>query len=166
MILIGLGGNLPSRVGPVAVTLRRALADLDKEGVRVKALSRFWHTAPVPASEQPWFINAAAEVETPFGPHELLYIFKRIEGKYGRKQAAPNASRVLDLDLVAYNDQVSFSEACRLPHPRLRERGFVLLPLRDIAPDWQNPATGERLEDMIASLPDQQLYPMSEEQAV
>lgn len=155
MILVGLGGNLDSpRYGPPRRTLEAALARLDADGIRVVGRSRFWRSAPVPASDQPWFVNAVAAVETALAPRPLLDALLGLERAFGRRRTVPNAARVLDLDLLAYGGRVSAPGAIpALPHPRLAERAFVLHPLADVAPDWRHPVTGKSVAALIAALP-------------
>src|SRR5690349_16299872 len=108
MIIIGLGGNLPHPIyGEPRATLTAALAALKRRGARVVARSRFYATEPVPRSDQPRFVNAAVAVETALSPTELLAALHAIEAEFGRIRGARNAARVLDLDLLAYDDRVS-----------------------------------------------------------
>lgn len=158
MILIGLGGNLPSpRFGPPRRTLAGALERLEADGIRVLRRSRFYTSAPVPASEQPWYVNAVALVETGLGPDALLAALLAVEADFGRIRGAANAARVLDLDLLAFGDIVTPADAHpALPHPRLAGRAFVLLPLAEVAPDWRHPASGAPVGALIQALPDSQ----------
>jgi 2-amino-4-hydroxy-6-hydroxymethyldihydropteridine diphosphokinase len=157
VILIGLGANLPSAVGPPRATLAAALEALEAGGVRVLARSRWYHTAPVPASDQPWFINAVASVATPLDAVALLSLLHRIEARFGRTQHALNAARPLDLDLLDYDGLVRAGPGGPvLPHPRQHLRAFVLLPLAEIAPDWRHPGLGLSLDALIAALPSDQ----------
>ena len=159
MILIALGANVPSpRFGPPAKTLQAALACLEKEGVKVVACSRFYQTAPVPASDQPWFTNCVAAVDTSMGPEALLEALLDIERQFGRRRRERNAPRVLDLDVLAYNDVTTgTNKHLELPHPRMHERAFVLLPLAEIAPGWRHPGDGTPLSALIEALPDDQV---------
>jgi 2-amino-4-hydroxy-6-hydroxymethyldihydropteridine diphosphokinase len=153
MIFIGLGGNLPSRVGSPRDTLAAALADLERAGVRVVGRSALWETAPVPVSGQPWFANAVAAVESDLEPAALLALLHRIEAEYGRVRAEANGARTLDLDLLAYHDRVNPGpEAPILPHPRLHERAFALRPLAELAPGWVHPASGRPIGELLAAL--------------
>jgi 2-amino-4-hydroxy-6-hydroxymethyldihydropteridine diphosphokinase len=153
LILIGLGANLPGSAGSPRQTLEAALDRLVAEGVRVNRRSRFWRTRPVPISDQPWFVNAVAAVETELSAAALLDLLHRIEDAFGRQRSVANAARVLDLDLLAYGRQCLAAPPRPLvPHPRLGERAFVLLPIRDIAPAWRHPVSGEALDAMIATL--------------
>lgn len=153
-ILIGLGANLPSKThGTPGETLMAALRVLAGEGVEVVACSRFYESAPVPPSDQPWYINAVAEVRTDLGPGPLLALLLDIEARFGRKRAERNAARILDLDLLAYGNVVSGPGAApELPHPRLHERAFVLMPLAEIAPRWRHPRSGRSVGELVAAL--------------
>jgi 2-amino-4-hydroxy-6-hydroxymethyldihydropteridine diphosphokinase len=155
MILIGLGANLPSGAGAPAETLAAALAALEQEGVRIEKRSRFYRTAPVPASDQPDYVNAVAIVATSLDPKALLLLLQKIETRFGRVRGARNAARTLDLDLLAYDDCVADGRDGPpiLPHPRLHERGFVLVPLAEIAPNWRHPVLGLTPRALAESLP-------------
>lgn len=163
MIFIGIGANLPSRAGAPRDTLAAALADLERAGVRVLGRSGWVETAPVPISDQPWFVNAVAAVETRLPPTELLALLHRIEADYGRERLAVNGARTLDLDLLAYHDMVNAGpESPLLPHPRLAERAFVVRPLAELAPDWRHPASGKGISELLAGLdPAQETRPLA-----
>ncbi len=135
------------------------LAELD---VTVVRRSRWYTSAPVPPSDQPWFVNGVALVATDLGPADLLATLHRIENEFGRVRRVRNEARVIDLDLLAYGDLVlGEGEGLVLPHPRLRTRAFVLLPLAEVAPDWRHPVSGEAVEDLIRTLPaDQGAVPL------
>lgn len=162
-ILVALGANLPSeRFGGPRETLEAALGELERRGVRILRRSRWYETAPVPASNQPWYVNGVATVATGLGPQALLALLHAIEAEFGRIRAERNAPRVVDLDLVAFGDLVAPGpEAPILPHPRAADRAFVLLPLAEVVPGWRHPANGLTVEALIARLPaDQQIRPM------
>lgn len=163
MILIGLGANLPSaRHGEPKATLAAALAALEAEGVATLARSRWYRTAPMPPSDQPWFVNAVAAVATRRRPAELLALLHEIEARFGRRRDQQrNEARPIDLDLLAYDDAVVEEGGLVLPHPRLHERAFVLLPLAEVAPSWRHPRLARTVEALIADLPaDQVATPM------
>ncbi len=165
MILIGLGGNVPSKVGAPDATISAAIEELKKAGVPVTARSRTYRTAPVPVSDQPWFVNQVIAVKTKLSPRDLLALMHRIEGKFGRERREVNGPRTLDLDLLAYDERVQPGGEGEpiLPHPRLSHRAFVLRPLADVAPGWRHPITGETVEHLIAALPpDQVAAPISD----
>lgn len=164
MILIALGSNLPSpEHGSPRAVLEAALGRLLADGrVRLVRRSRWYESAPVPASDQPWFVNGVALVETDLPPGELLERLHAVEAAFGRVRAVRNEARILDLDLIAYGELVTGAEARpALPHPRLAERAFVLLPLAEVAPGWRDPRSGETVETLVARLPvGQQIRPM------
>ena len=156
MILLGLGANLPSTThGQPEATLAAALAELAAEGVAIGRLSPWYRSAPVPAGDQPWYINGVAAVTTRLAPAELLQLLHRVERRFGRVRRDRNEPRVLDLDLLDYDGLVQPQEGMQpvLPHPRLHERAFVLLPLRDVAPHWRHPALGRTVDELVAALP-------------
>jgi 2-amino-4-hydroxy-6-hydroxymethyldihydropteridine diphosphokinase len=159
MILIGLGGNLPSAIGEPDATISAAIEALADAGAPITRRSRVYHTAPVPASDQPWFTNEVIAVTTRLAPRELLALLHRIEAEFGRERREVNGARTLDLDLLAYDERVQAGGNGEpvLPHPRLTQRAFVLLPLREVAPGWRHPITGETVEHLIASLPPDQI---------
>lgn len=154
MILIGIGANLPTRAfGTPRGACEAALRSLASAGVRVVERSRWYKSAPVPPSDQPWFVNGVVRVETGLDPRALLALLHGIERDMGRERRAVDAPRVIDLDLLAYGDKVCDEPGGpALPHPRLHERAFVLLPLVEIAPDWRHPASGRHVRDLIAAL--------------
>jgi len=155
VILLGLGANLPSaRGGSPRETLLAALAALEAEGVRVVARSRWYDSAAWPDPSQPRYWNAVVAVETALDPVALLALLHRVEAACGRVRGARNAPRTVDLDLLDYDGLVRKGpEAPFLPHPRMAERGFVLLPLREVAPDWRHPVSGASVDALIAALP-------------
>jgi 2-amino-4-hydroxy-6-hydroxymethyldihydropteridine diphosphokinase len=158
-IFIGLGANLPSvSYGAPKATLTAALDRLTAEGLRIAARSRWYESAPVPASDQPWFINGVIRVETRLQPRALLDLLHRVEAALGRVRGERNAPRAIDLDLIAYGDKVARGDAVpQLPHPRMQERAFVLLPLQEIAPRWRHPLLRHSLDELIARLPTDQV---------
>ena len=154
MIIVGIGSNLAARpfASPLA-TAGAALAQLPKLGIRVERRSRWYLSEPVPASGQPWFVNAVAIVETRLPPAALLAALLALEVSFGRRRGAPNAARTLDLDLLDYNGLRQRAPRLTLPHPRLHQRRFVLAPLADIAPRWRHPRLARCAADLLAHLP-------------
>mgnify|MGYP001224502905 CR=1 FL=1 len=151
MILIALGANLPSKVGMPRNTCLAALEDIQHHNITVLDVSHWYESAPVPISDQPMFVNAVVSVDTSIPPSSLLSILLSIEDKFDRKRSKKNAPRTLDLDLIAYHDRVELGPP-ELPHPRLQDRAFVLKPVRDVAPNWKHPLTGQSVSDMISVL--------------
>lgn len=154
MILIALGANLPSIHGVPEITLHKACDALCARGVNVLAFSDVWLSAPVPISDQPWYHNAVASVDTSLDAHCLLAVLHEIEAEFGRVRidGQRNEARVLDLDLLSYGDEI-ISDGLVLPHPRIHERGFVLYPLRDVAPNWVHPRYKRSVSALIDDLP-------------
>jgi 2-amino-4-hydroxy-6-hydroxymethyldihydropteridine diphosphokinase len=156
-IIVALGANLPSaRHGPPRATLEAALAALAQSGVRVLARSSWYASPPVPRSDQPDYVNGVARVATDLGPADLLACLHRIEAAFGRVRTARDAARAIDLDLIDYAGLVTAPDGPGpiLPHPRAHLRGFVLIPLREVAPDWRHPITAEPVDALIRALPD------------
>lgn len=148
---VALGSNLGDRAG----NLRAARAGLEVAASGMRT-SKMYRTAPVggPAGQRA-FLNAVAELDVtpPFAdPHRLLELLLRIEHRQGRRRRVRWEARTLDLDLLSFKSVVLESESLTLPHPRLLERPFVLVPLAEIAPDWRHPKTAERAADALARL--------------
>ena len=130
-MVLALGGN----VGDKVLSLRRALRALASEpGIELAAISRFYRTAPWGKTDQDWFVNACALARTTLKPEALLDRVKAIEVELGRKTAERWGPRVIDIDLIAYDDIALKTERLTLPHAELFNRAFVLLPLAEIAP--------------------------------
>ncbi|MCX8500536.1 MAG: 2-amino-4-hydroxy-6-hydroxymethyldihydropteridine diphosphokinase [Alphaproteobacteria bacterium] len=169
--LIALGSNLPSSThGDSREVLRAALQSLTVAGVRIRAAANLYETEPDPPSDQPRFVNSAALVQTALTPRELLRLLHRTEAEFGRQRQYRNEARVLDLDLLAFGEQISppaeppphperisreeFTEIVEftLPHPRLHLRQFVLMPLLDLVPYWIHPIRGQTVTALYADL--------------
>jgi 2-amino-4-hydroxy-6-hydroxymethyldihydropteridine diphosphokinase len=140
---IGLGANL----NDPAAQVEYAFAELDRlPATRLLARSSLYASAPVGYVDQPDFINAVALVETGLAPRALLAGLLDIEHRHGRERSFRNAPRTLDLDLLLYGDAHFHEEGLSLPHPRMTERAFVLLPLLEIDPDCRIPGRGRASE--------------------
>ena len=154
MILIGLGANLPgANQVPPRDTLVAALAELEAAGVAVTARSCWYSSAPVPASDQPDYVNAVAALATDLAPGPLLELLHEIETRLGRIRTVRDAARVIDIDLLDYHGEIDAGWPI-LPHPRMADRAFVLRPLQDIAPDWCHPAMEEGVATLLARAAD------------
>jgi len=157
VILIGIGGNLDSaRFGPPRNTLSAALAALRPERITIVTRSGWYRTEPIPRSDQPWFINAVVSLATELDATELLMVFQAMERRFGRVRGEPNAARILDLDILDYQGEVMDAPSLVLPHPRLHERRFVLVPIAEIAPDWRHPIFGLTAARLLAQIPSEQ----------
>ena len=148
MILIALGANLPSEAGPPAKTIGAALASLKNRGVEIAAQSCLYQTTAWPDPTDPAFINAVAALRTPLQPTALMGLLHQVETSFGRKRSVPNAPRTLDIDLLDYEGRIAAADPI-LPHPRLQERAFVLVPLKEIAPAWRHPLSGRTAQELL-----------------
>ena len=136
---IALGANLEDPVAQV----ERGLAEISGlPGTRLLARSSLYRTVPVGYADQPEFINAVAQVATTLAPHELLAALLAIETRHGRLRGVPNGPRTLDLDVILYGDLRHHEAGLTIPHPRMHERAFVLVPLVEIAPGALIPGLG------------------------
>lgn len=146
-VAVALGSNLGDREG----YLRAAIAAL-ASAIHQLRVSTFHETAPVGVGAQPTFLNAAAVGETALPAPDLLDTLLTIERDEGRVRPFPGAPRTLDLDLILYDDAIIDTPSLVVPHPRFRERRFVLEPLSEIAPDWRDPVTGRTVEELLRNL--------------
>lgn len=155
MAYVALGANLPSEIyGPPRATLAAALEMLAADGLTIAARSSWYESAPVPASDQPWFVNAVVRLDDAPEPERLLTRLHELEAALGRVRSVANAPRAVDLDLIDAGGRISAPGAWpALPHPRLHARAFVLMPLKEIAPDWRHPESGTQIDDLLAALP-------------
>jgi 2-amino-4-hydroxy-6-hydroxymethyldihydropteridine diphosphokinase len=145
---IGLGANLGDR----AATLREAVQRLGRLG-EITAVSSLYETDPVGYLDQPPFLNAVAAVETALPPLDLLHALLTIERDLGRERQFRNAPRTLDLDVLLIDDLILDVPGLTLPHPRLHERAFVLVPLAEIASQLRHPVFGQSMAELLAKLP-------------
>jgi 2-amino-4-hydroxy-6-hydroxymethyldihydropteridine diphosphokinase len=158
MIYLGIGSNLAGQGQPNALaTCEAALLALPGAGIRIEARSPWYESAPVPRSDQPWYVNAVLRVSSDLAAGALLTALHAVEARFGRSRGSANAARSLDLDLLDHQGRVNAEgEWPILPHPRMHLRAFVLLPLRDLQPTWRHPRDDVSLDALIAVLPDGQ----------
>lgn len=161
-IIIALGANLPGSCGGPMATLRAALDAMPSFGIRVVNVAPFYRTPALADYVQPDYVNSVAEIEAADPPEALLQKLHRVESLFGRVRRDRWAPRVIDIDLLDYRGLVTPGRSGRsgvagmpiaLPHPGISGRGFVLVPLREVAPGWRHPVSGESVERLLGSLP-------------
>ena len=180
--LITTGANLPSATGTALQTLEKALELFPLESLQIRRISKWFSTPAFPAGSGPDFVNGAVMVKTELSPAGVLAALHRIEATMGRTRENRWEPRLCDLDLIAYDDiilpdletfqkwksldlsdqQTRTPDQLVLPHPRLQDRSFVLVPLNDIAPDWCHPVTGITVSEMLGALPEEELAEITE----
>ncbi len=146
-VYLGLGSNLGNRQH----SLDRAL-DFLAQRLRVEKVSSVYDTEPVGTTNQPRFLNLVCQLSTGLEPMALLTLVKGIESKLGRLPHTSNESRPIDIDILFYGDQVMETPKLIIPHPRLTERAFVLIPLAEIAPDLVHPVNGKTITELKRQL--------------
>ncbi len=174
--LVALGANIPSRFGPPEETLLAALQRMEEAPLHIECASRLFATPCFPKGAGPDYVNAAAAVSGMTDAHAVLKALNAVEKEFGRRRDTRWGLRTLDLDLIAFGDSVlpnldtyqkwrELSPEIQrlrapkdlvLPHPRLQDRAFVLVPLLEIAPDWKHPVTGLTVAQMHDSLPEEE----------
>jgi 2-amino-4-hydroxy-6-hydroxymethyldihydropteridine diphosphokinase len=155
--LIALGSNVAGRFASPGAAVEAAVVSIQTIEIRIISRSRLYRSAAWPDPADPEFVNAMMSVETSLAPDALLARLHVVEAAFGRVRRQANAPRTLDLDIVDYAGRVSApGDSPILPHPRLSDRAFVLLPLAEIAPNWRHPVTGTPIADLVRALPDPQ----------
>lgn len=146
-VAVALGSNLGDRASHLTFAARRL-----RELLSNFALSTFHDTEPVGVGAQMRFLNAAATGETSLSARRLLDRLLAIEAERGRERPRPGAARTLDLDLILYGEDLIEEPGLQVPHPRFRERDFVLRPLSEIAPDFVDPLSGQTVRELLSAL--------------
>jgi len=155
-IYLSLGSNMGDRAGSIA----RAIAALGAHGVRVTRQSSLYETEPVDVRGGGWFLNCVAEAETDLTPEQLLQALLAIELSLGRRReprpekAGPREPRTIDLDILMFGSSIVRTPGLEIPHPRMAERRFVLVPFAEIAPEAEHPVLKQSIARLLAGTPD------------
>jgi 2-amino-4-hydroxy-6-hydroxymethyldihydropteridine diphosphokinase len=149
-VYLSLGSNLGDRES----NLRTAIAALADARLRVTRVSTFYETEPVDLRKQPWFLNCVVQAETDVPPLDLLHALHGIESRMGSKKVVPKGPRLIDLDILLYGDETIVTPELQVPHPRMLQRKFVLLPLAEIAPTLKHPSWKGTVSQLVADIGD------------
>lgn len=146
---IGIGSN----IGDKTANCKKAIELLNKHSqAKVTKISDFYETEPVGYKEQEWFVNCAVEIETDLNPQELLLLCRMIESELGRERKIKYGPRIIDLDILLYNNDIIDTIGLKIPHPEMHKRSFVLKPLSDIAPDAVHPVLKKTIVELLNNL--------------
>jgi 2-amino-4-hydroxy-6-hydroxymethyldihydropteridine diphosphokinase len=149
-VFLSLGSNVGERAGHIA----RAIAALGNAGVRVLRQSSLYRTEPVDFAVQAWFLNCVVEAETDLMPRQLLRVTQQIEQDIGRKKLVRRGPRAIDIDILLYGAARIATPELEIPHPRMAERRFVLVPLAELAPALHHPTLHRTVVELLAICPD------------
>jgi 2-amino-4-hydroxy-6-hydroxymethyldihydropteridine diphosphokinase len=144
-VYLGFGSNIGDREAQI----RRAIEMLDSEELRLVRVSSFYETEPIGFTKQRWFLNCAAEFATALFPRQLLHRIQRVELQLGRKRAVVNGPRTIDIDILVFGESVVKTPELEVPHPRFRERRFVLAPLAELNPELRDPVTHRTVSELL-----------------
>jgi 2-amino-4-hydroxy-6-hydroxymethyldihydropteridine diphosphokinase len=149
-VYLSLGSNLGDR----ALQIKKALKRLEEEGVRITRRSSMYETEPVEFHKQGWFLNCAVETETELTPRQLLRVVRTIEKELGRKRVVRSGPRTLDIDILIYGDTLLRGEELEIPHPRMAQRRFVLVPMAEVAPALRHPGLHLTMAQLLEATSD------------
>jgi 2-amino-4-hydroxy-6-hydroxymethyldihydropteridine diphosphokinase len=149
-VYLSLGSNRGDRVA----NLRRGVKELGKAGVNVRRVSSFYKTEPTDFGPQAWFLNCVVEASTELMPMQLLKAVKSVERALGRRPGVSKGPRPIDIDILLYDNVVVRSAALTIPHARMNERRFVLVPLRELAPAERHPVSRRTVTKLLQDTPD------------
>ncbi len=160
-VMVGLGSNMGNR----AHCLSRAIAILREEAGEIIALSSVWETEPWGFEADDLFLNMVAVIETGLQPQQFMQLCRSAEGRLGRRRNTGRRyeSRVIDIDILLWEERVISAPGLEIPHPRLADRKFVLVPLNEVAPDAVHPETGQKVSELLAMCDDQSEVRLSQE---
>ena len=148
-VYLGLGSNIGDKVANCLLALEEISAS---DHNHLHAVSSLYKTEPIGYQEQDWFINCVAEVSTTLPPRSLHALLQGIEKRMGREKTVPMGPRIIDLDILFYGNEVVKEPDLIIPHPRLHERGFVLIPLAELAPDLLHPVLKKTIRDLLKKI--------------
>jgi 2-amino-4-hydroxy-6-hydroxymethyldihydropteridine diphosphokinase len=149
-VYLSLGSNMGDRAGNIA----RAVAALRQRGVRVTQESSLYETEPLEIREQPWFLNCAVAAETELPAEQLMEVLLEIERELGRERVLPKGPRLIDMDILLYGSDIVRGPQLEIPHPRMAERKFVLVPLAEIAGEANHPVAMMTIAEMLEATAD------------
>ena len=147
-VYLGLGSNLGDR----EAMLEAAVCALESPRLHVRRVSPVYETEPMDVPGQHWFLNQVAEAETDLFPLQLLHRTTKVEARLGRRRLAPKGPRTIDIDILLFGNSVVTTPVLEIPHPRFRDRRFVLAPLADLAPDLRDPVTRKTVRELLGEV--------------
>jgi 2-amino-4-hydroxy-6-hydroxymethyldihydropteridine diphosphokinase len=147
---LSLGANVGDRERNIACAIKKLL----EHGIRIVRRSSLYETEPVEVLDQKWFLNCVVEAETDLTPLELLDVLLEIERSLGRQRRVPKGPRAIDIDILFFGSDVIQMPRLKIPHPRMADRRFVLVPFAELAPSAQHPGSKKTVADLLAETPD------------